>query len=168
MTRFSLFLVVVLQLLTGIAGALDPNAFKDLVINEEFRSFLSAMPVEMEAGGARLFREKGSLWLVSIGSTAVKPSSARELLRRDAVARAKAQANAVETLNGTQVESQNRLSTKVKITMINGAESAVSEEVLDETVLTVAKGLLQGMPVVGKWMDKTGQLYFIAIGKRVN
>lgn len=146
----------------------DPEKYRELVVEKEFRPMLAAMPVQMETGGAKIFKQQdGSLWLVSIGTTTAKPATATELLRRRTVAQLKAQSGAVAELNGTAVKSTTLMTTKDTVTMHNGAESGSSQETLDESIVTEAKGVIKGMPVIGTWLDKTGQIYFLAIGKRI-
>jgi len=126
------------------------------------------MPLQMETGGAKILKQAdGSLWLVSIGTTTAKPASASELLRRRTVAQLKAQSGAVAELNGTSVKITKLMTTKDTVTIHNGTESGSSEETLDESIVTEAKGIVKGMPVIATWLDKTGQLYFLAIGKRI-
>ncbi len=129
---------------------------------------LAAMPVQMETGGAKIFKHSdGSLWLISIGTTTIKPATAAELLRRRTVAHIKAQSGAVAELNGTSVKSTTIMTTKDTVSIQNGIESGKSEETLHESIVTEAKGVVKKMPVVGTWLDKTEQIYFLAIGKRI-
>lgn len=148
--------------------ALDTAKFHEFNAEDSFKSLLDAMPVQMETGGAKLFKlPDGSLWLVSIGTTVVNPPTPAELLRRRTVAKVKAQANAVAELHGSQVKAKTILTSKSRVVVRNGTESGIVEEALDETIVTEARGALQGMPIVATWMDKAEQMFFLAIGKRI-
>lgn len=167
MTRTS-FIVVLAALLVTATCAADLAGLSGLEVENGYRAFLSAMPLQVENGGAKIFKlQDGSLWLVSIGSTVVKPSSSSEVLRRRTVAKAKAQGNAVAELNGTEVKTTTVMTTSDKITTQNGVETGTSRETLDETIVTAARGVIKEMPVVGSWMNKEQTLFFIAIGKRL-
>lgn len=162
-------LTALLLLLSGLgAWAASLSDLSNLEVEPEFRPLLSDMPVQLENGGAKLFKLKdGSIWIVSIGSTPANPASGSEMARRRTVARVRAQANAVAEMNGTEVKATTVLTTKDKTTISKGAESGSSEETLDETIVTSARGALQGMPVVGSWMNREKTLFFMAIGKRL-
>jgi hypothetical protein len=139
-----------------------------LEVEDSYRAFLSAMPMQLESGGAKIFKlQDGSLWLVSIGSTLVKPTSSDEVRRRHTVAKAKAQANAVAELNGTTIKTITVMTTIDKISTRNGAETGASQETLDETIVTSAEGIVRGMPVIGTWMNKDQSQFFTALGKRL-
>ncbi len=146
----------------------DPSQYRELVVEKEFKPLLASMLVQMETGGAKIFKQPdGSLWLVSIGLTTVKPETATELLRRRTVAKAKALANAVAELNGTQVKSTVIMTTKDKVIVHDGVESGITDQMLDETIVTEAKGLVKGLPVIASWLSKNGEIYFLALGKKL-
>lgn len=163
--------LLALLILFGImaeSNALDASKFHEFKAEDSFKSLLDAMQVQMETGGAKIFKlPDGSLWLVSIGTTIANPPTPAELLRRRTVAKVKAQANAVAELHGTQVKAKTILTNKTKVVVRNGTESGIVEEVLDETIVTEARGALQGMPIIATWMDKSEQMFFLAIGKRI-
>jgi len=118
------------------AEGLDRSKYSDLTIEKEFLPMLATMPLQMELGGAKLFRaEDGSIWMVSIGATDARQATSGELLRRQAVAKAKAQANAVAALNGESVKTVTILEDKVVTRIENGVEKAVSEETLKESIV---------------------------------
>lgn len=162
-----------LALLTFLLGYLQTLAatFEDLSqleLEPQFRSLLAAMPVQLESGGAKIFKlQDGSVWIVSIGSTKADPASGSELVRRRTVARVKAQAHAVAEINGTEVKATVVVATKDKTTISNGAETGSSVETLDEKIITSARGTLQEMQQVGSWMNKENSVFFMAIGKRL-
>jgi hypothetical protein len=147
---------------------LDQSKFKDMNVDKEFLPLLGAMTVQMDTGGAKVFKRKdGSLWIVSIGVTEVRPVASGELMRRRTVAMAKAQAGAVAELNGAKVTATSVMEDKTVVRVENGKETAESEETLSEKVTTEARGMIRGMPVIGTWTDKDQTLYFLAIGKRI-
>ena len=43
----------------------------------------------------------------------------------------------------------------------------IEGEELQEEIITAAKGVIRKMPQVASWMDKTGELYYVAIGRRL-
>jgi len=150
------------------ALAFDPAQFQEFKAEPDFIKFLDAMPIQMETGGAKILRlADRSLWLVSIGTTVVNPATPTELMRRRTVAQAKAQANAVAELNGTHVTSRILFTNKSDLVTHNGRESGMSEELLDEIIVTEARGVIKNMPIVATWMDKARQVYFIAIAKKI-
>lgn len=169
MNRISIFFASLLIICSTLNGQeIDPSQYLELNVENEFSPLLAAMPVQMETGGAKILKQTdGSLWLVSIGTTIVKPVTAAELLRRRTVAQTKAKSGAVAELNGTSVKSTTILTTKDTVIIQNGIESGSSEETLNESIVIEAKGVVKEMPVVGTWLDKTGQIYFLAIGKRI-
>lgn len=159
---------VVFALLTGQVSATDLSDLSSLELEEEYRTFLAAMPLQLENGGARIFKLKdGSLWIVSIGSTVAKPMSSSEALRRRTVSKSKAQANAVAEINGSEVKTTTIMTTSDKVTTPNGVETGTSQETLDETIIIAARGIIKNMPVVGTWMNQDETLFFTAIGKRL-
>jgi hypothetical protein len=161
---------LVTLLLLGIdVRAANLSELTSLEVDDGYRVFLSAMPLQLESGGARIFKlQDGSLWLVSIGSTLVKPTSSSEVQRRHKVATIKAQANAVAELNGTSVKTTTVMTTTDKIATQGSLETGTSEETLDETIVTSAKGVVREMPVIGTWMNKDQSQFFTALGKRLN
>ena len=167
-------LASLLAIMSQMVHAVPENpeqAFSGLVdfkVDNEFRAVLAAMPVQVDAGGARVIKMKdGSIWLVGIGSTIVNPASGAEIMRRNTIARAKAQASVVAEVNGSRVKAVSVMTTSDKISVTNGRESGKSEETLDEKIVTEAKGVINGMPVVGSWMNQDKTLYFVVIGRKL-
>ena len=159
---------IVLILLMGRTSAADLSSLSGLEVEDGYRAFLAAMPWQLESGGARIFKlQDGSLWILSIGSTATKPMSGSEALRRRTVSKSKAQANAVAELNGTEVKATTIMTTSDRITTQRRVETGTTQETLDEIVITTAKGVIKGMPVVGTWMNQEQTLFFTSIGKRL-
>jgi len=168
MKRSAAALVTLLFLGIDVRAA-NLSELTSLEVEDGYRAFLSAMPLQLESGGARIFKlQDGSLWLVSIGSTLVKPTSSSEVQRRHKVATIKAQANAVAELNGTSVKTTTVITTTDKIATQGSLETGTSEETLDETIVTSAKGVVREMPVIGTWMNKDQSQFFTALGKRLN
>jgi hypothetical protein len=164
--KFFALLTLLLGHLNVWAATLED--LSHLEVEPEFRALLAAMPIQLESGGAKIFKLRdGSVWVVSIGSTKANPASGSELVRRRTVARVKAQAHAVAEINGTEVKATVVATTKDKTTISNGAETGFSEETLDETIVTSARGALQEMQPVGSWMNKENSVFFMAIGKRL-
>lgn len=161
-------MVILAAMLTHVSTAADLGELSNLEVDDAYRAFLSAMPLEIESGGAKLFKlQDGSVWFVSIGNTIVKPGSSSEILRRLTVAKAKAQANAVAEINGTEVKATTVMTSSQEIKTINGVEAGSSQETLEETIVMTAKGVVKEMPVVARWMNKDQSIFFTAIGKRI-
>lgn len=170
MKKYHLLIIVTAQILCSIvanAGATD--VLTDFKADKEFKHLLEAVPILLDAGGAKfLKRPDGSVWFLSVGITVVKkPGTPNELIRRRKVALVKARGNAVAELKGTRVTVTSIYTTKDKVTVDNGVERGSSEEALQEEIITAAKGVTRDMPQVASWMNKSGELYYIAIGKRL-
>ena len=167
MLRHIVFLLIT-PLMGVFAQSPELSGLVGLRVEESYRKLLSAMPLQLEVGGAKIFKfEDGSMWLVSVGSTVAKTLSPSEELRRRTVAKAKAQANAIAELNGTKVKATTMMTTIDKITIKDGVESGLTEEVLTETIVTNASGVINQAPVVASWMNVDQTTYFLAIGKRL-
>ena len=99
------FLVILVGSLITATRAADFAGLSGLEVEDGYRAFLNAMPLQIENGGAKIFKlQDESLWLVSIGSTIVKPSSSSEVLRRRTVAKSKARQT--RSLNSTEPTSK--------------------------------------------------------------
>ena len=155
-------------LISFAARAADLEELHGLEVEDHYRALLAAMPLQHANGGAKIFKlQDGSLWLVSIGSTLVKTTSASEILRRRTVAKSKAQASAVAEINGTTVKITTVMTTSDRISTQDGVEIGSSAETLDETIVTRAKGIIRNMPVVGTWLNKDETVFFTAVGKQL-
>ncbi len=158
----------VLCLFDATADDVPLSGLRALQVENEFRAFLAAMPVQVEAGGAKVFTlQDKSVWLVSVGATATMPPSPQEALRRRLVSRKKAESSALEELNGVNVKATTLLTTSDSVATVKGVEVASSETKLDESILTEAKGLLKGARPVGTWLNKDESLFFTAIGVKI-
>jgi hypothetical protein len=164
--RFYTFLALLLAPLDLHAASLVD--LSDVEVEPAFRELLSAMPLQLESGGAKIFKlHDGSLWIVSIGSTPAKTASGGESIRRRTVAQSKATAHAVAELNGIEVKATTVATNRDKTTISKGTESGSSEETLEETIVTLARGMLKEFGTVGTWMNKEKTVFFLAIGKRL-
>lgn len=160
--------IILISASTLCGEGLDKKKYEDLKIDDDFLPLLATMPVQMEIGGAKLFsRVDGSIWMVSIGVTEARQATSGELLRRQKVAKVKAQANAVAALNGETVKAVTILEDKVVTRIENGVEKSVAEETLKESIVTEARGVIKGMPVVASWISLDGKLFFVAIGQQI-
>ncbi len=164
------FKIALVQVVFSLSATADGTSeLLNFRADKEFKPLLEAVPLLLDAGGAKcLKRPDGSLWILSVGTTVVKkPDTPSELMRRRMVALAKARAHAVAELKGTRVTVTSVYTTKDKITIENGVERGSSEEELQEEIITAAKGVIRKMPQVANWMNKTGELYYVAIGRRL-
>jgi len=151
------------------ALALDVSALPESEVDQDYAPFLSAMSLEVANGGAKLFKlDDGTIWLVSVGATHAGSDSAGDALRRRTVAKVKAQASAAAEIGGTKVEATTVMKTEDTLTVRNGVESGISTETLEETIITKARGVIRGMPIVATWMNQDRTLFYAAIGGRIN
>ena len=170
MKTFLYIKIAIVQLVFSLsATANDTSLLLNFNVEKGFKPLLESVPLLLDAGGAKfLKRPDGSVWFLSVGITVVKkPGTPNELIRRRKVALAKARGNAVAELKGTRVTVTSIYTTKDKVTVDNGVERGSSEEALHEEIITAAKGVTRDMPQVASWMNKSGELYYIAICKRL-
>lgn len=144
-----------------------PN-LKDYKGDEEFGKLLVTLPLIAEAGGGHVVKmADNSLWLIGVGTTTRRDTSATEFIRQQKMSRLKAQAAAVEFLNGAKVSAICVSKDSTEIQIENGKESALVTETLDETIVTKAKGIVASLEVIGTWTSLDGSMFFQAIGKKM-
>lgn len=145
----------------------EPN-FKDYKGDEEFGKLLVTLPLIAETGGGHLVKmADNSLWLIGVGMTARRDTSATEIIRQQKMSRLKAQATAVEFLNGAEVSAICVSKESTKIRNENGKDSAIVTEKLDETIVTKAKGIVASLEAIGSWTNQDGSMFFQAMGKKM-
>lgn len=161
-------IVASIALLTNVTAE-DFNKFHKLSFEKEFEPILKSVPLLLNAGGAKIIqRPDGSIWIVSIGVTVTKyPETPKELMRRNIVAQDKARANAIAELNGNKVTVTILYKSTDKVIIENGHEKAQSEEVLEEKIVTEARGIIREIAKIANWMDEKETLYYVAIAKRI-
>lgn len=141
------------------------NRFSNIRIQPGYLDCLLADEPVMELGGARVYAlPDGRRYLISVGSTVVKPDSPKELLRRERVAMAKAKAN-LQKLSGVKVTSIVNHSGHARI--VEDSDGGVRHESIEELFdCTHEKvhGLVARLPRVGEWYSRDGTVYYVAIG----
>jgi len=144
------------------------DQYKNLKFGGEIqRKAVFAVPMLMDAGGAQTVRlSDGTLWLIGVGFTDRRASSASEIIRQIKVTRVKAQAAVVEFLN-TIVNTQTKVGNAVKTNLDNGKETATATETIDTKTITEAKGLVSQFEVLGTWTSQDETIFYQAIGRKL-
>jgi hypothetical protein len=143
-----------------------PSAeFSDVLLDKGFAPYLQANPVLMATTGAKVIRrDDGRTVLLAVGSTALKDSSAAERLRAEKVCRLHAEASLAAEKQGVQVARLERLEEKTRVVLEDDREKGRSVSELLQVTTTKVEGLVRGMPVVGRWKSKAGDVFYLAIG----
>ena len=147
------------------ARPVHDSRFSRMRVQPGYLDCLLADEPVMELGGARVYAlPDGRRYLISVGSTVVKPDSPKELLRRERVAMAKAKAN-LQKLSGVKVTSIVNHSGHARI--VEDSDGGVRHESIEELFdCTHEKvhGLVARLPRVGEWYSRDGTVYYVAIG----
>ena len=145
------------------------DSFSQVNLSSDYEKVLSRGELVLENGGGKLIElSDGSLWVIGIGSTAVKPPvNGTEILRQRKVAEQKARKAVVEELQVTQVESLTKAFSKSVISVENGKETARSVDELEETIQSKVAGVIQGLKQAGTWYSQDGQVFYFALCNRL-
>jgi len=165
MTGHSVVSLIVIVLGMTVCWAQEITKFDQVSITQQFQPYLLSNPLVMEIAGAKVIREKGGRTvLISVASTVLRDASPKDRLRAEKVCRTKALAGIVAEKTGIQVCHTESLkeSTVVVIDKAKETESSVSE--LLHVTTTRVQGIVKDMPVVGRWLSKDGNVYYLAIG----
>jgi hypothetical protein len=143
-----------------------PSAeFSDVLLDKGFAGYLQANPALMTTTGAKLIRrDDGRTVVLAVGSTTLKDSSAAERLRAEKVCRLHAEASLAAEKQGVQVARLERLEEKTRVVLEDDKEKGCSVSGLLQITTTKVEGLVRGMPVVGRWKSKAGDVFYLAIG----
>lgn len=145
------------------------DTFAQVKISDGYQEVLSKGELVLENGGGKLITmPDGSIWVIGIGSTAVKtPSGGSEILRQRKVAEQKARKAVVEELQVTKVASSTKDSSQSVITTINGQETAHTVDEFQETIESSVEGIVHGLKLAGTWYSSDGQLFYLALCNRL-
>lgn len=167
--KYTYFLIFTSILLPQNAFTSSWDSFSQVKVAEEYSEVLSRGELVLEIGGGKLIEmSDGSLWVIGIGSTAVKtPLNGTEILRQRKVAEQKARKAVVEELQVTQVESLTKAFSKSTISVENGKENSRSVEELEETIQSRVAGIIQGLKQAGTWYSQDGQIFYLALCNRL-
>ncbi len=142
--------------------------FKDIKIEKEFEPFLLKNPLLMDFTGCKIIQLKnGDAILLSVAVTTLKDNSASERIRAEKVCRVKALAAIVAEKNGVHVYRAESLIDKTEIKLENGVESAKSITEVLEITKTKVQGITKDVPLIGTWLSKDGDQFYLALGKRI-
>jgi hypothetical protein len=170
-TKFSALAAAVFGLINfsnlGYSSGLD--SFSQVKISDGYAEVLSKGELVLENGGGKLITmPDGSLWVLGIGSTAVKaPPSGSEILRQRKVAEQKARKAVLEELQATTVASTTKDFSQSVVTTINGQETAHSIDDFQETIESKVEGAVRGLKLAGTWYSSDGQLFYLALCNRL-
>jgi hypothetical protein len=163
-----LFYLILTVLCHNLLGS-PWDSFSQVKVSEEYSEVLSKGELVLENGGGKLITmPDGSIWVLGIGSTAVKaPPSGSEILRQRKVAEQKARKSIVEELQATQVSSITKDSSQSVVTTINGQETAQSIDEFKETIESKVEGVVRGLKLSGTWYSADGQIFYLALCNRL-
>jgi hypothetical protein len=157
-----------LVLATFIVGPLYAQEFTNIKIEKEYEPFLLKNPLLMDFTGCKIIRLKnGDAILLSVASTTLNDNSSSERIRAEKVCRIKALAAIVAEKNGVQVFRAESLIDKTEIKLENGVESANSITEVLEITKTKVQGITKDVPLIGTWLSKGGDQFYLALGKRI-
>jgi hypothetical protein len=151
--------------LLAVAAELQTQRFSAVEIEKPFDLYLMANPLLMEVTGAKIIRrESGDQVLLAVASTTLKDNSSKERLRAEKVCRVKALASMLAEKQGVQVAHVEELKEKTFVVLDGEKESGKSVSELLQITKTKVQGITKGMPVVGRWKSKDGDVFYLAIG----
>ncbi|MBF0227838.1 MAG: hypothetical protein HQK76_20520 [Desulfobacterales bacterium] len=139
--------------------------FMDIEIEEPFKPYLLNNRTLMEMGGVKILKlDDGRKVILCVTMTEYNDDSAKDKIRRIKVCRNKAVANLLTEKEGVQVATYSKTSEQSVIVTENGVEKGKSIAESLEITEAKAKGIVQSLPIIGKWRSKDGGTFFLAIG----
>lgn len=123
----------------------------------------------MEATGAKVIRVKGGgTVLLSVASTVLNDDSPKERFRAEKVCRVKAFAALVAEKQGIQVCHEETLKEKTTVVIDENGERGTSVSDLLQVTKIKFEGIAKDLPVIGHWKSKDGDVFYLAIGSRLD
>jgi hypothetical protein len=168
------FLIVFIALSIISANAFSQvlafTQFSKVNILPQYAPILAKADLVLENGGGKIVKmSDGSMWLVGIGVTLVKPEGGpMEVLRQRKVATAKAYSAAVAEMKGSTVESITTSTTSAEVATHNGTESGTTTDTINERVKTYSEGISHDMEQAGTWYSARGDMFYLAMCQRLN
>ena len=153
-------------LLKGYGECLEvADRFQNVEIEAAFVPLLLGSPLLMEGGEARmLITPDGRRAMVSVGTAEIRNRSAKDQLRQRKVAQTRAVRQLVLWCQ-SHVTAKN-IMTESTVVSTDGENTAVEETArYDEITTEEAEGIVKGLPVIGTWTSKDGQVFYLAIGE---
>lgn len=136
----------------------------DSQIKEEYVPILLSERFLLTTGGATLVEYRGKRYFLSVGTTIVKEKSPEETLRQLKVGRIQAQKEAVTFTQTTKVEAEDHVRTETIVVNKNGAKTASSMTIIDESTMAAVQGIVGSLQDIGTWKSKDGTVFFYALG----
>src|SRR5262245_5542495 len=110
-----------------VAGGEGDAGFQRVRIDAPYRSYLLALPVLMESGGARVVRlSDGRRMVLGVGMAALADDRARTLVNAHRVAELKAMLSIGKHTGGVQVVSEEVVRDRTVLKLADGRESGRS------------------------------------------
>jgi hypothetical protein len=143
--------------------------FSDVKISAEFAPIIDQGEIILENGGGKIIKmPDGSVWILGVGVTAVKPGGGpMEMIRQRTVAEQKARKAIVTELEETRVAGSTTLSSITSVRESNGIETASSIDEIVNLVKSDVEGVMSGLKAAGTWLSQDGQLFHLALCKRL-
>ena len=109
-----------------------------------------------------------TVWILGVGVTAVKPEGGpMESIRQRTVAEQKARKAIVTELEATRVAAKTSLTSTTTIHESNGVETASSSDEIVDLVQSDIEGIIGDLKAAGTWCSQNGQLFHLALCKRL-
>lgn len=160
--------LICIAVFAAVALADDPAAIRDAIFSEGFEKPLRREPMLLRDGGAKIVEVEGARYFVAVGVTSVQGETAAERVRQLRVGRVLALKATTEFINDTVVNSEEKLSRTSTVTVQDGVKSASTQKVLERTTVAKIQGVIKAPAQVGSWKSADGQLFFYAIGTKLD
>jgi len=149
------------------ASELPPlsEKFTKVEITKPFDVYLRKNPLLMDLTGAILIEIGPERWVViGIAKTILKDESPEEFLRAEKVCALKAKAAIIAERDGAQISYFKRVKDTIEIVKDENGEKTKSLSERTKITEERVKGMIKGMPVVGRWRSENGKLFYLAVG----
>ncbi len=125
----------------------------------EFEPMLMCSDVLLKAGGCMVFRtDDGNMYLISVGTAAVKDDSAQDRILQQKVAEQRAYSEIAKYTN-LEVTAFSQLSVQ--------SDKNESSKQFTEKITLRAEEYMSGLPTVGTWYSADGKVFFLAKGQKL-
>ena len=139
--------------------------FQDMRIQPPFKTILASNTLLMDTPGCTLIEEsEGNVVILSVAAVVLKDQSPRTRLDAERICQAKALAYAVGEREGIKVAHTEIVEDRTVVIFKDGVERAKSVSDYLEVTQTKIRGVIKGMPVVGKWRSADGKTFYLALG----
>jgi hypothetical protein len=139
--------------------------FREVSLDTRFRPYLQAMPLLMEAAGAKIVRlVDGRTLVLAVGLCQIKDKTVAGFMQARTVARAKAEAAVVGELAGVEVWREDSVVERTVIRQANATEQAEAQSEVVTRIRSRTHGKVRGLSLAGQWKSADGELVFVALG----